>query len=114
MASLRYPAAYLLAVLGGKASPTAADIKKVLTSIEAECDDDAAEKLVSELSGKDIVEVVTAGREALKNFGGGGGGGPAIAVSGGGGGGDGPKEAKKEEKVEEEEEEEEMDFDLFG
>ena len=43
-------------------------------------------KLVIELSGKVVVEVLTAGREALKNFGGGGGCGPAIAVSGGGGG----------------------------
>ena len=33
------------------------DLKKILTSINAEDDDDAAEKLVSELSGKDVVEV---------------------------------------------------------
>ena len=93
-------------MLVGNASSTAADLKKILTSIDAECDDDAAEKLVSELSGKGVVEVLTAGREALKFFGGGGGGGPAKAASEGGGGRDGPKEAKKEEKVEEEEEEE--------
>eukprot|EP00450_Noctiluca_scintillans_P002138 CAMPEP_0194502292 /NCGR_PEP_ID=MMETSP0253-20130528/25171_1 /TAXON_ID=2966 /ORGANISM="Noctiluca scintillans" /LENGTH=54 /DNA_ID=CAMNT_0039344419 /DNA_START=8 /DNA_END=168 /DNA_ORIENTATION=- len=54
MASLRYPAAHLLAVLGGNASPSAADIKKILGAIEADCDDTAAEQLVSELSGKNV------------------------------------------------------------
>ena len=112
---MKYVAAYLMSVLGGKEAPTAADIQKILESVEADYDEEIANKLVSELEGKTVHEVIAEGKEKLKNFGG-GGGGPAIAIAGGGGGGAAPAaEAKKEEKkVEEEEEEEEMDFDLFG
>merc|ERR1719492_765524 len=115
--TLKYVAAYLLSVLGGKESPSAADIQKILESVESEYDEEIANKLVSELEGKQIHEVIKGGKEKLKGFGGGGGGSPSIAIaSGGGGGGDAaPKEeAKAEKKVVEEEEEEEMDFDLFG
>merc|ERR1719159_1567708 len=111
--SLKYVAAYLMSALAGK-EPTAKDIKKILESVEAECEDDVAEGLVSELKGKTIHEVIAEGKEKLKKFGGGGGGG-APAAAGGGGGGGGAAEAKKEEKkVVEEEEEEDVDFDLFG
>jgi len=110
---MKYVAAYLMAALAGKDSPSADDIKSILESVESEYDESIASKLVSELEGKTVHEVVAEGKEKLKGFGGGGGGGPAI---GGGGGAAAPAaEAKKEEKkVEEEEEEEEMDFDLFG
>ncbi len=110
---MKYVAAYLMAALAGKESPSADDIKSILESVESEYDESIASKLVSELEGKVVHEVVAAGKEKLKGFGGGGGG---VAVGGGGGGGGAaPVEAKKEEKkVEEEEEEEEMDFDLFG
>ena len=110
---MKYVAAYLMAALAGKESPSADDIKTILESVESEYDESIASKLVSELEGKVVHEVVAAGKEKLKGFGGGGGG---VAVGGGGGGGAAaPAEAKKEEKkVEEEEEEEEMDFDLFG
>mmetsp|Transcript_56614 Transcript_56614/g.104795 ORF Transcript_56614/g.104795 Transcript_56614/m.104795 type:complete len:115 (+) Transcript_56614:104-448(+) len=112
---LKYVAAYLMSVLGGKESPTAADIQKILESVEADYDEEIANKLVSELEGKTVHEVIAEGKEKLKNFGGGGGGGPAVAAAaGGGGGGAAPAEKKEEKKVEEEEEEEEMDFDLFG
>merc|ERR1719213_1382992 len=102
---LKYVSAYLMAVLAGKDSPTAADIKKILGSVEAEFDEELANTLVSELKGKTIHEVVKEGKEKLKKFGGGGGGGgaPVAAAAGGGGG----AAAKKEEKKVEEEEEEE-------
>mmetsp|Transcript_76397 Transcript_76397/g.216526 ORF Transcript_76397/g.216526 Transcript_76397/m.216526 type:complete len:116 (+) Transcript_76397:101-448(+) len=114
--TLKYPAAYLMCVLAGKESPTAADIQKVLESVESEYDGEIAGKLVSELEGKTIFEIIKDGKEKLKGFGGGGGGGiPAAGGGGGGGGGDGEAAAAKEEKkVEEEEEEEDVDFDLFG
>eukprot|EP00442_Polarella_glacialis_P042792 CAMPEP_0115126004 /NCGR_PEP_ID=MMETSP0227-20121206/49417_1 /TAXON_ID=89957 /ORGANISM="Polarella glacialis, Strain CCMP 1383" /LENGTH=35 /DNA_ID= /DNA_START= /DNA_END= /DNA_ORIENTATION= len=35
---MKYVAAYLMAVLAGKDSPTAADLKKILGSVEAEYD----------------------------------------------------------------------------
>merc|ERR1719148_424248 len=111
---LKYAGAYLMAVLAGNDSPSASDIQKILESVEAEYDSSVAEKLVSELEGKTIHEVIATGKEKLKGFGGGGGGG---AAAGGAGGDTAAKdEGKKEEKkaVEEEEEEEDMDFDLFG
>mmetsp|Transcript_70154 Transcript_70154/g.131157 ORF Transcript_70154/g.131157 Transcript_70154/m.131157 type:complete len:116 (+) Transcript_70154:83-430(+) len=113
---LKYVAAYLMSALAGKEAPTASDIQKILESVEADYDEEIANKLISEMEGKTIHEVIAEGKEKLKNFGG-GGGGPAVAAPAGGGGGGGADAgaAKKEEKkVEEEEEEEEMDFDLFG
>eukprot|EP00933_Yihiella_yeosuensis_P039680 TRINITY_DN337_c0_g1_i1.p1 TRINITY_DN337_c0_g1~~TRINITY_DN337_c0_g1_i1.p1 ORF type:complete len:111 (+),score=52.98 TRINITY_DN337_c0_g1_i1:82-414(+) len=108
---MKYVSAYLMAVLAGKDSPTAADLKKILESVESEYDEELAKKLCSELDGKTVHEVVAEGKEKLKGFGGGGGGGAAAPAAGGGGGGAAPAAAAK---VVEEEEEEEMDFDLFG
>merc|ERR1719301_129804 len=109
---MKYAAAYCLAYVAGKESPTAADVKKILNSIEAEVDDAAVDQLVSALADKNIAEVIAAGRETMKGMvmgGGGGGGGGAAA----GGAAAAPKEEAKKEEVEEEEEED-MDFDLFG
>eukprot|EP00930_Biecheleria_cincta_P052967 TRINITY_DN3827_c0_g1_i4.p2 TRINITY_DN3827_c0_g1~~TRINITY_DN3827_c0_g1_i4.p2 ORF type:complete len:116 (+),score=50.78 TRINITY_DN3827_c0_g1_i4:160-507(+) len=113
---MKYCAAYLMAVLGGKESPSADDIKSILGSVEAEYDAALAEKLVSELQGKTVHEVIAAGKEKLKSFGGGGGGGGGAAVAAAGGGGAAAAAGKTEEKkaVVEEEEEEDVDFDLFG
>ena len=49
---MKYSAAYTLCVLGGNATPSAADLEKVITACGGECDAEAAEKLVSELSAK--------------------------------------------------------------
>merc|ERR1719499_22296 len=94
--------------------PSSSDIQKILESVESEYDESIASKLVSELEGKTIHEVIAGGKEKLKGFGGGGGGVAVAAPGGGGAAAAAPAEAKKEEKVVEEEEEEEMDFDLFG
>eukprot|EP00929_Paragymnodinium_shiwhaense_P124219 TRINITY_DN992_c1_g1_i1.p2 TRINITY_DN992_c1_g1~~TRINITY_DN992_c1_g1_i1.p2 ORF type:complete len:117 (-),score=73.64 TRINITY_DN992_c1_g1_i1:302-652(-) len=114
---MKYCAAYLMVVLGGKESPSKGDLKKVIESVGSEFDDEIAGKLLSELEGKTIDEIIKAGRDKLKNFGGGGGGGPAAcgaAAGGAAGGGGGAAEKKEEKKVVEEEEEEDMEFDLFG
>ena len=47
-------AAYLLIQIGGHASPSAADVKKVLGSVGIEADDERLEKLIAELDGKDV------------------------------------------------------------
>ncbi|CAJ1390058.1 unnamed protein product [Effrenium voratum] len=106
-------------VLGGKESPSAADIKSILEAGGISYEDALIDKLVSRMDGKkdqcQAHEMITAGIgkfAACGGGGGGGGGGAAAAGGGGGGGGAAPAEEKK--KVEEEEEEEEMDFDLFG
>ncbi|CAD7959633.1 unnamed protein product [Amoebophrya sp. A120] len=106
---LKYVSAYLLTVLSGKDEPTSADLKKIIEAAGGEFDSALADKLISEMKGKVVHEVIAKGREQLQGFGGGGGG---AAAGGAAAGGDAPAaEAKKEEVVEEEEEE--MEFDLF-
>ena len=55
---MKHLAAYLLLGLGGNTSPSASDIKGVLESVGVDADDDRLEKLLSELKGKDISEVI--------------------------------------------------------
>ncbi|KAL0426524.1 UNVERIFIED_CONTAM: 60S acidic ribosomal protein P2 [Sesamum latifolium] len=108
-------AAYLLAVLGGNASPSADDLKHILSSVGAEADDDRIELLLTQVKGKDITELVAAGREKLASVPA-GGGAVAVAAPAAGGGGAAPAaaEPKKEEKVEEKEEsDDDMGFSLF-
>ena len=54
-------------------------------SVGVEAADERIEALLSELKGKDINEVIAAGREKYASVpgGGGGGGGAAVAVGGG-------------------------------
>ena len=54
---MRHIAAYLLLQLGGNAAPSAKDVKKVLSSVGIEADDERLEKLIAELKGKDVNEV---------------------------------------------------------
>ena len=63
---MRYVAAYLLAVLGGNTGPAAKDIKKILTSVGIEADDACLKKVIDELKGKDIEELIAAGEYAVK------------------------------------------------
>ncbi|KAM1093366.1 hypothetical protein ACFX13_008625 [Malus domestica] len=113
---MKVVAAYLLAVLGGKTTPTAEDIKDILGSVGAEADDDRIQLLLSEVKGKDITELIASGREKLASVPAGGGGAVAVAATGGGAAAAAPAaaEAKKEEKVEEKEEsDDDMGFSLF-
>lgn len=89
-----------------------------ILTVGAEADDDRIELLLSEVKGKDITELIAAGRERLASVPSGGGGAVAVAAAPGGGaaaGGAAPAaEAKKEEKVEEKEEsDDDMGFSLF-
>ncbi|XP_019224072.1 PREDICTED: 60S acidic ribosomal protein P2-2-like [Nicotiana attenuata] len=107
-------AAYLLAVLGGNASPSAKDLKSILGCVGAEADDDRIELLLSQVEGKDITELIAAGREKLASVPAGGGGAVAVAAPTGGGAAAAPAEEKKEEKKEEKEEsDDDMGFSLF-
>lgn len=58
---MRYVAAYLLAVLGGNESPSEADIKKILSSVGIDVDGDCVKKVISELKGKNLQELMAAG-----------------------------------------------------
>ena len=109
---MRVVAAYLLAVLGGNTQPDAAAINKILSSVGIEADKEKVEKLISELKGKDINEVIAEGSKKLVSLPSGGGAAPVAAA--------GPakeekKEAPKEEKKKKEEPKEEEDEDMgFG
>ncbi|XP_071398408.1 60S acidic ribosomal protein P2 [Centroberyx affinis] len=118
---MRYVAAYLLAVLGGNTSPSSKDIKAILGSVGIEAEDERLNKVISELNGKDINEVMNSGLSKLASVPAGGAvAAPAAAAAGGGGGAAGAgaapaaAEEKKEEKKEESEEsDEDMGFGLF-
>ncbi|KAF3938401.1 hypothetical protein ABW19_dt0200495 [Dactylella cylindrospora] len=111
---MKHLAAYLLLVIGGKESPSADDVTALLESVGAEADSDRLEKLISELSGKDINTLIAEGSSKLASVPSGGGGGGAAA-SGGAAAGGAAEEAPKEEEKEEEKEEsdEDMGFGLF-
>jgi large subunit ribosomal protein LP2 len=114
---MRHLAAYLLAVLGGKANPTEDDIKAILDAAGVESNDEKIGKLIAELKNKDLNEIIAAGRAKLSTVPSGGGaprasGAPAAPVSGGGGGTKQPEKAPEPE--EKEDEDEGLGFDLFG
>ncbi|KAG5983431.1 hypothetical protein E4U55_008201 [Claviceps digitariae] len=54
---MKHLAAYLLLGLGGNTSPSAEDIKTVLSAVGIEADEERLTKLIAELEGKDISEV---------------------------------------------------------
>ncbi|KAJ1065983.1 hypothetical protein K5549_013496 [Capra hircus] len=110
---MRYVASYLLAALGGNSSPSAKDIKKILDSVGIEADDDRLNKVISELNGKNIEDVIAQGIGKLASVPAGG----AVAdrqhplrvllqpqVT---------EEKKEEKKEESEESDDDMGFGLF-
>lgn len=114
--AMKYLGAYLMAVLGGKESPSPSDIKAILEAGGISYEDDMLTTLCEKMEGKQAHELITSGFgkfAACGGGGGGGGGGGAGAAAGGGDGGDAGA-VKEEKKVVEEEEEEDMEFDLFG
>ena len=114
---MRYVAAYLLAALAGKENPSSADLEKVLSSVGIESDAEKLKKVIDQLKGKNLEELIAAGREKLATIPSGGGvavaaGAPAAATAGGGS--PAKKEEKKEEKkAESEESDDDMGFGLF-
>merc|ERR1712121_622947 len=107
---MRYIAAYLLATMGGNASPSADDIKQILGSVGVD-DEEQLKVVIDQLAGKDVNEVMATSAELLASVPSGGaaaGGAAAEAAP--------AEEAKEEEKKEESESEsdDDMGFDLFG
>jgi large subunit ribosomal protein LP2 len=95
-------------VLGGNASPAKGDVEKILASVGAEADGDKLTKLMSELEGKNIEELIAAGTEKLASVPSGG----AVASSGAASGGAAAAEEEKKEESEEESDDD-MGFSLF-
>ncbi|USW48100.1 Putative ribosomal protein L12/P1/P2 family [Septoria linicola] len=110
---MKHLAAYLLLGLAGNESPSAADIKSVLEAVGIEADDERLSKLLSELEGKDINQLIAEGSQKLASVPSGGaaaGGAPAAASAGGAAAEAAPEAAKEEEK---EESDDDMGFGLF-
>lgn len=59
---MRYVAAYLLATLGGAENPSVDDLSRILSSVGIEVDNERASKVVAELKGKKIEDVIAAGK----------------------------------------------------
>lgn len=78
---MRYVAAYLLAVLGGKENPTTGDIEKILSSVGIEADAARLKKVVDELKGKSVDDLIAQGREKLSSMPAGGAAAPAAAAA---------------------------------
>ncbi|KAJ7252702.1 60s acidic ribosomal protein-domain-containing protein [Mycena haematopus] len=111
---MRYLAAYLLLQTGGNASPSAADIKKLLGTVSIDTDDERLSKLISELEGKSIDQLIAEGSGKLASVPSGGGGGGSAPAAGGSAPAAAAAEEKKEEKEEEKEEsDDDMGFGLF-
>lgn len=58
---MRYVAAYLLAILGGKTAPNKTDIEKILSSVGVEVDAERLNKVISEINGKNVDELIAQG-----------------------------------------------------
>ncbi|KAL9293792.1 60S acidic ribosomal protein P2-4 [Arabidopsis thaliana] len=112
---MKVAAAFLLAVLGGNANPSAENIKDIIGAVGADVDGESIELLLKEVSGKDIAELIASGREKLASVPSGGGVAVSAAPSSGGGGAAAaaPAEKKEAKKEEKEESDDDMGFSLF-
>ncbi|KAK3050034.1 60S acidic ribosomal protein P2 [Extremus antarcticus] len=112
---MKHLAAYMLLTLGGNTSPSADDVKEVLSAVGVEADEDRLSTLLKELEGKDINELISEGSAKLASVpSGGAGAGGAAAPAAATGGDAAPEAAKAEEKEEEKEEsDDDMGFGLF-
>merc|ERR1711934_867714 len=103
--NMKVISAYMLAVVGGNNSPTAADVNKILSSIGANLDGEeskALDSMIAAFGERSHEEILKEGLELIKDCGG-----------SGAGGGDAPA-AKKKTTTEEEDEMAAAPADLFG
>eukprot|EP00092_Neocalanus_flemingeri_P042913 GFUD01047112.1.p2 GENE.GFUD01047112.1~~GFUD01047112.1.p2 ORF type:complete len:109 (+),score=36.82 GFUD01047112.1:81-407(+) len=107
---MRYVAAALLAALGG-GEPSADNIKKILSSVGIEADGAKLDKVVAELAGKSIAELIAEGTTKLGSVP--SGGGAAAPAAAAGAAAPAAAAAKAPEPEEEEEEDDDMGFGLF-
>lgn len=64
---MKEPAAYAMCVLGGKASPTAADVKAVIEAAGGTADEEQLTALCAAMEGKSFAEMCAAGMEKIKD-----------------------------------------------
>ena len=101
--AMKYIAAYLLAQAGGKAQPTAADVKAILESVGVQVDEQKLNAVIAKFENKNVEEIIAQGEKKMIVV------GAATAAPAAGGAAAAPAE---EEKKEEEKEEEAAPLDL--
>ncbi|GJQ14544.1 hypothetical protein GpartN1_g6335.t1 [Galdieria partita] len=115
---MKYLAAYFLAQLGSKhGKPTADDVKKILTSVGIEVEEDRVTQVVEALNGNDLNELIEQGLQKMTTVPSGATAavaaavGAAPAAAAGGESKESAKAAEKEEAAEESDED--LGFGLF-
>ena len=106
---MKYVAAFLLAKMTID-TPSAADVKSILASVDAKVDDARLNEFLAEVEGKDVEELLESGSKLMATLGGGGGAAPAAAPAADAGAAAAPAAAAAKEPSEEDED---MGFGLF-
>ncbi|GMT00436.1 hypothetical protein PENTCL1PPCAC_22610, partial [Pristionchus entomophagus] len=108
---MKYLGAYLLANLGGNASPSAQDILKIIESVGQDVDMEEANKVVEALKGKTVADLISEGKKKLSSVPS-GGSAPAAAKAPAAAAAAGTSSPAKKEEVKEESDDD-MGFGLF-
>eukprot|EP01029_Cantina_marsupialis_P010666 TRINITY_DN242208_c0_g1_i1.p2 TRINITY_DN242208_c0_g1~~TRINITY_DN242208_c0_g1_i1.p2 ORF type:complete len:120 (-),score=20.59 TRINITY_DN242208_c0_g1_i1:70-408(-) len=106
---MKYAAVYYMLTLGGNAAPTAEDVTAVLEKVGVEVDSEKLTRFMTEVEGKDIKEMIAAGKDKLSVV-----ASAAPAAGGAAPAASGETEAAVEESETEEESEEGGMGGLFG
>jgi large subunit ribosomal protein LP2 len=93
---MKYVAAYLLAMAGGKTEPTAADVKAILESVGVSVDEKRLDMVLAKFQGKNVEELIEEGSKKMIVS------GPSCAAAAPAAGAAAAEEAPKEEEKEEE------------
>jgi len=110
---MRHVAAYILAVIGGNASPDEAALKKILNSVGIEPVDAHLKIVIDQLAGKDLFALIAEGSSLLAGMPTGGGGGGAAAAAEAAPVEEAPKEEAKKPEPESDSEDSDMGMGLF-
>ncbi|TIB38293.1 hypothetical protein E3P86_01710 [Wallemia ichthyophaga] len=102
---MKLVAAYLLLTVGGNTSPSAEDVKKLLSTVGIEADDSRLNKLIEEVNGKNIEELIAQGTEKLASV-------PSASAAAAPAAGAAPAAAEEAPKKEEAKEESDDDMGL--
>jgi len=92
---MRILGAYLLAVLGGKENPGAADINKILDSVGIKADAEELKLVLNHLEGKNIDQLIAEGSKKMSVV----SGGAAVAAGGSAAPAAGGKKKEEEKKT---------------
>ena len=93
---MKHIAAFALLVLGGNASPSAADVEKVLKDAGAKPDSDKVASMITAFEGKDFNELVKSGLSKMASM----GSAAPAASAGGAAAAAAPQAEEKKEEVE--------------